>query len=64
VIATTRAPKIGYVGHSQGCTLALMLLAARPEYNEKLSMVAHLGVRFLYCVRCVVLVCVCGVGMG
>jgi len=27
----------------QGCTLAYMLCAARPEYNSKFSMIAHLG---------------------
>lgn len=27
----------------QGCTLALMLCAAKPEYNTKFSVLAHMG---------------------
>jgi hypothetical protein len=27
----------------QGCTLAYLLLAAKPEYNEKVSVVNHMG---------------------
>lgn len=31
------SPKVNYVGHSQGCTTLLALLASRPEYNELIS---------------------------
>eukprot|EP00879_Flechtneria_rotunda_P000554 GHRR01000660.1.p1 GENE.GHRR01000660.1~~GHRR01000660.1.p1 ORF type:complete len:576 (+),score=135.60 GHRR01000660.1:200-1927(+) len=42
-LATSGASKLGYVGHSQGCTLAYLLCAAKPEYNNKFSVLAHLG---------------------
>ena len=43
ITAFTRQPSIALVGHSQGCTLPLMLLAAKPEYNAKLWLLMLLG---------------------
>ncbi|WIA20837.1 hypothetical protein OEZ85_005188 [Tetradesmus obliquus] len=42
-LAVTGAPKLAVVGHSQGGSLAYAMLAAMPEMNEKVSVVAHLG---------------------
>lgn len=35
----TKQEKAIYFGHSQGCTISYILLAARPEYNNKLKAV-------------------------
>ncbi|KAI8465183.1 MAG: Alpha/Beta hydrolase protein [Monoraphidium minutum] len=43
ILAKTGATKMAFVGHSQGCTLAFMLLSAIPEYNDKISVVNHMG---------------------
>ena len=45
-LAKAGAKKLAFIGHSQGCTLAFALLAAIPEYNDKISVVNHMG-----CVR-------------
>lgn len=42
-LAVSGAKKLGYVGHSQGCTLAYMLLAAKVSYNAKIDVVVHVG---------------------
>lgn len=36
-------PTLGFVGHSQGCTLPLMLMAAQPEYAKKFWLLMLLG---------------------
>ncbi|XP_015124109.1 lipase 3 [Diachasma alloeum] len=41
IIATTGQPQLSYIGHSLGTTLILMLLADKPEYNHKLTVVIH-----------------------
>lgn len=41
VLAYTKAPKVLYVGHSQGTTSLIVLLSTRPEYNQKIAQ-AHL----------------------
>ncbi|XP_015124105.1 lipase member K [Diachasma alloeum] len=41
IIATTGQPQLSYIGHSLGSTLILMLLADKPEYNHKLTVVIH-----------------------
>eukprot|EP00775_Hariotina_reticulata_P011744 gene11744-11889_t len=43
ILQKTGASKLAFTGHSQGCTLAYMLCAARPEYNSKFSVITHLG---------------------
>jgi lysosomal acid lipase/cholesteryl ester hydrolase len=43
VLKTTQAKKLAYVGHSQGCTLAYMLLSEKAAYNDKISVVVHVG---------------------
>lgn len=42
-LAVSGAKKLGFVGHSQGCTLAYMLLAAKASYNDKINVVVHVG---------------------
>lgn len=37
VLARTKATSVPCVGHSQGATIILVLLATRPEYNKKVS---------------------------
>ncbi|XP_063977173.1 lipase 3-like isoform X1 [Diachasmimorpha longicaudata] len=41
IIATTGQPQLSYIGHSLGSTLILILLADKPEYNSKLTVVIH-----------------------
>jgi lysosomal acid lipase/cholesteryl ester hydrolase len=41
VLNATGAEKVFYVAHSQGCTALMVLLATRPEYNDKIHE-AHL----------------------
>ncbi|XP_026469818.1 lipase 3-like [Ctenocephalides felis] len=41
ILMTTGHISIQYVGHSQGCTALMVLLAEKPEYNAKIS-TAHL----------------------
>ena len=36
VLDQTNSSKAFYVGHSQGCTVCMVMLSTRPEYNEKL----------------------------
>jgi len=43
VLRLTGKPSLALVGHSQGCTLPVMLLAMRPEYNEKIWLLTLLG---------------------
>lgn len=43
VLRTTGKPSLGLVGHSQGSTLSVMLLSARPEYNQKVWLLGMLG---------------------
>jgi len=43
VLNFTGAASVGTVGHSQGCTLSVMLLAMRPEYIDKIWMLMLLG---------------------
>lgn len=43
VLKKTGQPTIGFVGHSQGCTLPLMLMSARPEYAQKIWLLMLLG---------------------
>ncbi|KAI8473215.1 MAG: Alpha/Beta hydrolase protein [Monoraphidium minutum] len=43
VLKKAAQPSLAFVGHSQGCTLPLMLLAAKPEYSEKLWLLMLLG---------------------
>ena len=43
VLNATGRSSLALVGHSQGCTLPLMLLAQRPEYNAKLWLLLLLG---------------------
>lgn len=52
VLKKTGASKLAYLGHSQGCTLIYMLLSEKPEYNDKLSVVLHVGpVAFIEFIR-------------
>ncbi|RWS04835.1 lipase 3-like protein, partial [Leptotrombidium deliense] len=37
ILGVTKKPKISYVGHSQGTTIALQLLASIPTYNDKIE---------------------------
>ena len=41
ILKETKAPKVAYVGHSQGSAMFLVMLSTRPEYNEKIVQ-AHL----------------------
>ncbi|KAF8072636.1 Lip3 [Scenedesmus sp. PABB004] len=51
-LKTSGASKLAYVGHSQGCTLIYMLLSDKPEYNDKVSVVLHVGpVAFIEFIR-------------
>jgi pimeloyl-ACP methyl ester carboxylesterase len=43
VLNFTGLPSVGTVGHSQGCTLTVMLLAMRPEYINKIWMLMLMG---------------------
>lgn len=43
VLKCTRSRKLAYVGHSQGCTTIYMLLSEKVEYNDKISVVVHIG---------------------
>ncbi|KAL7041833.1 hypothetical protein ACKWTF_000916 [Chironomus riparius] len=36
-IDKSNSSKVNYIGHSQGCTTAVALLASRPEYNKFIS---------------------------
>lgn len=38
ILQVTKAKKLHYVGHSQGCTVFLVLAATRPEYNRKIRL--------------------------
>lgn len=37
VLTATNRSSLHYVGHSQGCTVFFVMLALRPEYNEKIA---------------------------
>ncbi|KIZ02804.1 lipase, family member K [Monoraphidium neglectum] len=43
VLKTSGQKSLGFIGHSQGCTLSVMLLAAKPEYNKKIWLLMMLG---------------------
>ena len=43
ILQKTSQKSLAVVGHSQGCTLPLMLLSAKPEYNEKVWLLMLLG---------------------
>ena len=43
ILNMTGVPKLAIVGHSQGCTLTLMMLSWRAEYNDKLWLIALMG---------------------
>ena len=43
VLGATGQSSLALVGHSQGCTLPEMLLAAKPEYNDKVWLLTLLG---------------------
>jgi pimeloyl-ACP methyl ester carboxylesterase len=43
ILNTTGAASLAAVGHSQGCTLTLMLLAMRPEYIDKIWLLMLMG---------------------
>jgi hypothetical protein len=43
ILGLTQQRSLAFVGHSQGCTLPLMLLSAKPEYNDKLWLMMLLG---------------------
>lgn len=42
-LQTSGQPSLAFFGHSQGCTLALMLLATRPALAERVWLLALLG---------------------
>lgn len=39
----TKQEKIFYVGHSQGTTAFFVMMSEKPEYNEKIRMMAALA---------------------
>jgi pimeloyl-ACP methyl ester carboxylesterase len=43
ILKFTGQSQVGLIGHSQGCTLPLMLLSERPEYNDKFWLIMMLG---------------------
>ncbi|CAH0560470.1 unnamed protein product [Brassicogethes aeneus] len=43
IINKTGKPKLSYIGHSQGCTSFLVMCATRPEYNDKINIMAALA---------------------
>jgi len=43
ILTKTGKTSLAFVGHSQGCTLPLMLLSEHPEYNEKIWLLMMLG---------------------
>ncbi len=43
VLGKTGHGSLAFVGHSQGCTLPLMLMSEKPEYNDKLWLMMMLG---------------------
>ncbi|KAI8469963.1 MAG: Alpha/Beta hydrolase protein [Monoraphidium minutum] len=43
ILATSGKKRAALIGHSQGCTLALMMLAAKPDYNDKLWLLMMMG---------------------
>jgi predicted alpha/beta hydrolase len=43
ILKFTGKPSLATVGHSQGCTLPLMLLSAKPEYNAKVWLMMQIG---------------------
>jgi pimeloyl-ACP methyl ester carboxylesterase len=43
ILKFTGRGQVGFIGHSQGCTLPLMLLSERPEYNDKFNLIMMLG---------------------
>lgn len=43
VLYTTGREKIFYVGHSEGTTQFLVMLAEKPEYNSKISLMVGLA---------------------
>lgn len=43
ILNITGQQKVSYVGHSQGTTAFMALMALRPEYNEKVHVMAALS---------------------
>ncbi|KAI8477467.1 MAG: Alpha/Beta hydrolase protein [Monoraphidium minutum] len=43
ILDFTKQPKLAIVGHSQGCTLTLMMLSWRADYNDKLWLMMLMG---------------------
>ncbi|GBF95229.1 lipase [Raphidocelis subcapitata] len=43
ILGKTGQKSLTVVGHSQGCTLPLMLMSERPEYNQKINLLMMLG---------------------
>ncbi|KAI5636386.1 alpha/beta hydrolase fold domain-containing protein [Phthorimaea operculella] len=43
ILLTTGRSRVKFIGHAQGVTTALVMLAERPEYNSKVSVVASLS---------------------
>ncbi|KAF6201975.1 hypothetical protein GE061_004371 [Apolygus lucorum] len=43
ILNVTKAPRLGYVGHSMGTTMFFILASMRPEYNSKIFGSVHLA---------------------
>ena len=43
VLAVSEQPSLYYVGHSMGTTALLVLLSARPQYNQRVRIAALLA---------------------
>uniref|UniRef100_A0A8D8RT47 Lipase 1 n=1 Tax=Cacopsylla melanoneura TaxID=428564 RepID=A0A8D8RT47_9HEMI len=43
IIQVTKTPRVSCIGHSMGNAVFLVMLAMRPEYNDKVQMFAGLG---------------------
>lgn len=39
ILKTTNQSQLYYIGHSMGATLALGMLASKPEYNNKVNFI-------------------------
>lgn len=43
ILAETGHEQLHYIGHSQGSTIGLVMLAERPEYNSMMKSVQLIG---------------------
>ncbi|XP_058451063.1 lipase 1-like [Malaya genurostris] len=43
VLMETTAPKLQYIGHSQGCTTYFVMSSTRPKYNKKIALMTALA---------------------